>query len=91
MILAEEFIGPDRWHGTTGGTTNHACKCLACRTVWTAHCLQARKDRAKLINPDDPRHGKYTFYANHGCRCEPCTTAHRIATYARLERKKASK
>ena len=75
-ILAEEFIGPEPWHGTTGGTVNHKCKCLACRFVWKQYTMQARKERAARISSDDPRHGKSSFYLNHGCRCDKCRAAH---------------
>ena len=91
MIIASEAIGPERWHGTTGGTSNHGCKCLACRTVWTQYCLRRRKERAEAIQADDPRHGKSTFYLNHGCRCDKCRDAHRVATYARRTKSKAAK
>jgi hypothetical protein len=77
--IAEEFIGPERWHGTAGGTTNHDCKCLACRTMWAQTNLQSRKDRAARITADDPRHGKSSFYLNHGCRCDKCRKAHTSA------------
>lgn len=28
------------------------------------------------LDPDDPRHGKYTTYTNHLCRCDLCRKAH---------------
>jgi len=91
VIIAEEFIGPESWHGTTGGTSNHKCKCLACRKVWTAYCLRRRKERAEQIKPDDPRHGKPSFYLNHSCRCDKCRRAHTNATYAQRARRIAAK
>lgn len=76
MIIATEDIGPERWHGTTGGTSNHNCKCLACRKVWTEYCKRRRAERSANIAPDDPRHGKLSFYYNHACRCAKCRAAH---------------
>lgn len=75
MIIASENIGPEPWHGTEGGTSNHKCKCLACRTVWKQYCLKRRAERAASIDPNDERHGKYSFYVNYGCRCDPCRDA----------------
>lgn len=41
---------------------------------------EARARRyAEPKSPDDPRHGKVSFYNNHGCRCERCTNARRVA------------
>jgi hypothetical protein len=68
-------MSEEGWHGTPGGTTNHKCKCPACRAAWAEYCLARRAERAKSIAPDDPRHGTAAFYQNHGCRCAKCREA----------------
>lgn len=88
-IIASQILGPERWHGTIGGTTNHKCKCLACRTVWKQYTLQARKERAANVSPGDPRHGNANFYLNHGCRCAECRAAHTKACRERRHRRQA--
>lgn len=30
-------IGPERWHGTINGYTNHKCRCWACRECWATY------------------------------------------------------
>lgn len=56
------------------------CRCGLCREANTAAALRYRKERAaREKDPNDPRHGKATFYANHGCRCDKCRAAHRAA------------
>jgi hypothetical protein len=61
------------WHGTTGGYTNHGCRCLLCRAANNARMKRYRHSDA----PKDLTHGTHSSYAV-GCRCEPCKQAHRI-------------
>lgn len=72
-------------HGTTGGYTNHACRCDECRAASTEH---GRKQRAKrTARAADAPHGTYGGYTNWGCRCDMCRGAR--AQYQRTLRKKA--
>ena len=72
----------DTWHGTSGGYSNHKCRCEPCRK---AHMVTLAKGRAKrhagrvmrdgrLYHPG-VTHGTKNAYGNYGCRCEPCTAA----------------
>jgi hypothetical protein len=31
------------WHGTTGGYTNHACRCRRCSAAWSEYSKDPRK------------------------------------------------
>lgn len=65
-----------RWHGTTGGYTNHKCRCDGCRAAWAEYTRGIKARRASTLkDANDPRHGKASFYGNHGCRCIDCTAA----------------
>lgn len=64
-------MSEERWHGTIGGYTNHACRCDGCRAAQTEYrrtaqswrAWRARNRRAGLnargkpykIGPDDAR------------------------------------
>lgn len=37
----------DTYHGTTGGYTNHSCRCTECKQAWAAY--QRRNYRARVI------------------------------------------
>lgn len=68
--------GSERWHGTSGGYTNHHCRCTDCRKAWATYFQIQTRRRAAKVTPDDPRHGTASFYRNHGCRCADCLRAH---------------
>lgn len=56
------------------------CRCALCREANTDIAARYRKERvAREKDPNDPRHGKATFYTNHGCRCDKCRAAHHAA------------
>ena len=38
----------EAWHGTTGGHSNHQCKCHACREAWNAYCRIYRQARRAI-------------------------------------------
>lgn len=86
MTSVQEAPGPEKWHGTTGGVSNHRCKCVECRAAWTAYCKRRRAERASQIGPNDPRHGLLSFYYNHSCRCDKCRAAK-----AKAERERRAK
>ena len=35
--------GPGPWCGTTGGYTNHKCRCNRCRAAWNAYMRSWRR------------------------------------------------
>lgn len=83
--------GSEPWHGTTGGATNHDCKCLPCRKAWAAYVARRRAERTALLRADPTlaQHGLESTYHNWGCRCEPCSQANREA--ARLRRQRVAR
>lgn len=36
-------MNTERWHGTAGGYTNHACRCPDCREAWRIYDAARRK------------------------------------------------
>src|SRR4029079_16230482 len=70
-------VSAQQFHGTTGGYTNHDCRCDDCRAAWTSYTRDARKSRyARLAaDPTVAEHGKASTYGNWGCRCRACTDA----------------
>jgi hypothetical protein len=85
------------WHGTSGGYTNHGCRCPRCRQAW-AEAISLSKERrwarmalgANNTNRTNARtepvaHGTNATYGNWKCRCRHCTAAH--ATYERERRR----
>lgn len=64
-------------HGGAGTAyVYNKCRCDECREANRIRVARRRNERrAEPKAPDDPRHGKSTFYSNHGCRCEKCTAA----------------
>lgn len=69
--------GDEAWHGTSGGYTNHKCRCAACRAAWADYNYQVRRTRERRIKEDPTLapHGSPHTYANWRCRCAPCTVA----------------
>lgn len=58
----------------------NGCRCQLCVEANNARIAGMRKRREQETkDPNDPRHGKRSFYVNHGCRCEKCTEAHKLA------------
>jgi hypothetical protein len=68
------------WHGTTGGYTNHRCRCTPCRAAHRDN-FRARRGRGHRIDGSVP-HGTEGGYNNYACRCELCRTAHRDTSRA---------
>lgn len=67
----------EKWHGTTGGYTNHKCRCDNCRQAWNASCVSRRAAARQYIskNPESiPEHGYRGYRA--GCRCVECRNGH---------------
>lgn len=55
-------------HGTTGGYTNHDCRCAECRAAWTAYNKQNRERRLRrgqCIQCSRPRHGTHVRCRKH--------------------------
>jgi hypothetical protein len=67
------------------------CRCLLCREANNERAARLRKARtAEAKDPNDPRHGKASFYTNHGCRCERCREAQRAKVSADYQRRLAT-
>lgn len=67
------------------------CRCLPCRESNNDKAAMWRKERTiSDKDPNDPRHGKASFYQNHGCRCEPCKAAHKKKVSEEYQQRKAS-
>lgn len=65
----------ETWHGTTGGYTNHRCRCDDCRAANAE--TQRESKRRRLEKPIPYRvHGTANGYQNYQCRCELCRAAH---------------
>ncbi len=69
------------WHGTSGGYTNHHCRCPECSA---ANAIMQRETTARRKARPIPSqvHGTANGYAAYGCRCESCRIAN--TEYARL-------
>lgn len=66
------------WHGTTGGYSNHFCRCKECTEAFRIYVADYREQlRAKPI--PDHVHGTNNGYTNYGCRCVDCGNAHFLA------------
>jgi hypothetical protein len=62
----------EKWHGTSGGYSNHHCRCYLCRVAWNGYCAGRKSQRAKSFDPTTIRvHGLERVY-QAGCRCEDC-------------------
>jgi len=64
----------EAWHGTTGGYTNHKCRCDACRGALREYQRARRGQRIQGATPDHV-HGTTNGYGNYGCRCDLCRAA----------------
>lgn len=67
---------PEKWHGTSGGYTNHDCRCDECRK---ANAIMQRETKARRLArpiPEHMQHGHHNTYLNYGCRCELCKVGH---------------
>lgn len=85
----ERYIArpPDApWHGTSGGYTNHSCRCRPCTDAHSA-VMYRRKQRRKTEPVPEHVHGTPNGYGNYGCRCRPCTDAWTRDTVARTKRR----
>jgi hypothetical protein len=92
-------VNVERWHGTSGGYTNHKCRCDECRAAWRAYISRRRAERYAEVNggpaSDDVRakkladvkHGTESTYTNWGCRCRPCTDGHNAYCRAARQRR----
>lgn len=75
----------------TGSAYNFGCRCRECAEANRLGGLRRRRARYKEAkDPNDPRHGKSSFYTNHGCRCEKCSLAHSISCKERYEKRKVA-
>jgi hypothetical protein len=66
------------WHGTSGGYTNHHCRCKECTE---AYRIAQADYRSRLQAKPIPEHvhGTNNGYTNYGCRCDACGEAHWVA------------
>lgn len=74
----------ETWHGTSGGYTNHKCRCDECRAAWAAAFKRWRHSRQGRC--PDTAHGTDNGYLNYGCRCDECKAAYRITSLDRYRR-----
>lgn len=76
-------------HGTSGGYTNHHCRCQFCRDAFAA---QMRVYRKKIRNRPIPAHvhGTTNGYQNYGCRCSHCTAASTLRSAMRKRKREAA-
>lgn len=66
----------ERWHGTTGGYSNHKCRCDPCRLAWNAYCAERkRKARRNFTPAPGDEHGLEKTYQK-GCKCALCLAGH---------------
>lgn len=76
--------------GTHGANlySSGRCKCRVCTAAHRDRMNRRNVERAAAPkDPNDPRHGRPTFYANHGCRCEKCSAAWAMKCRAYYRRK----
>lgn len=72
----------ERWHGTAGGYTNHACRCDACRRAWNDYhrdylrAYRARKFSGLCPTPGCPRKQSKALMTGF---CVPCSYARRFS------------
>ena len=81
----------ERWHGTIGGYTGHACRCERCTEAARVHVAAWRLSAVERGVPDPAMHGKATTYRNWSCRCDPCKAAGAAYSRAARERRKAAR
>lgn len=74
------------WHGTTGGYSNHGCRCPQCRKAWAAYCRKRKRERT----PENAPHGTTNGYHNYRCRCDRCRAAWAAASRDLASRQRAS-
>ena len=77
----------EKWHGTSGGYTNHYCRCDGCRDAFRAR-MTKRRAEVKAGAPANITHGTTSSYA-YGCRCRPCTDARAAYSRAAYHRRKS--
>lgn len=66
----------EKWHGTSGGYSNHKCRCDDCRLAWNKYCREKkRKKRLEYEFRESDAHGEEKTY-QRGCKCPLCKTAH---------------
>lgn len=62
----------EKWHGTTGGYTNHRCRCDECRLAWNKYCQNRRMRRkGEYVYSQQDDHGTNRIYSK-GCTCPDC-------------------
>ena len=69
---------PPAPHGTPGRykSNKYKCRCQECQAAMAADRADRKAARFEQTkDPNDPRHGKRSFYTNYGCRCDRCTEA----------------
>ena len=66
------------------------CRCDLCKAANAKRNAAFRRDKAnEAKDPNDPRHGTYTFYRNHKCRCAPCKAAQGVKVVAEYQERMA--
>ena len=79
--VRSEFPGYSGWHGTSGGYTNHKCRCDYCVVAWNAyHTATIRSLRKEIAQKEGvvleiANHGTESGYSR-GCSCSKCKEAH---------------
>lgn len=76
------------YHGTSGGYTNHKCRCDKCKAAFAAYMAKFR-ERVKDNVPEHV-HGTAGGYTNYSCRCVKCTSAHTRLTRERRKAKEVA-
>lgn len=85
-VKGEPAVAEEKWHGTSGGYTNHSCRCDACKKAWATMVKDMRLRRKSAPTPDHV-HGTENGYGNYGCRCDDCRTAWSTACRIRRQKK----
>ena len=76
----------ETWHGSSGGYTNHGCRCKKCRAARAIMQRETTKRRKSRPIPDQV-HATANGYSAYGCRCDDCRCAYTAYNRARLETK----
>ena len=71
-------------HGTTGGYSNHKCRCDLCRVTWNEYCAKKRQEARRLEGLAD----RHPSTEGRKCGCEEClrerSEMHRYNTIKRI-------
>lgn len=73
-------MADEKWHGTSGGYTNHKCRCDECRVAFNESMRKYQKRRRESYVYDPAHeHGREKTF-QRGCRCVPCREDHNRQT-----------